>query len=75
MEKELIKLLHHNARYTVEELATMLDTSETQVASLIKKLEDNGTIRGYKAVINWDKVEDGACVSAIIELNVVPKAG
>lgn len=75
MEKELIKLLHHNARYTVEELATMLDTSETRVASLIKKLEDNGTIRGYKAVINWDKVEDGACVSAIIELNVVPKAG
>ncbi|MBR4073527.1 MAG: Lrp/AsnC family transcriptional regulator, partial [Clostridia bacterium] len=30
-------------------------------------------IRGYKAVIDWEKL-DAAYVSAIVELNVVPKA-
>ena len=36
-------------------------------------LEKQGIIGGYKAVVDWDAVNDGE-VSAIIALNVVPKA-
>mgnify|MGYP002515304517 CR=1 FL=1 len=39
----------------------------------IEELEKEGIIRGYKAVIDWDSFDD-AYVSAIVELNVVPKA-
>lgn len=73
MKSELLKLLSRNARYTSCELATMLGKTEDEVNAEIKKLEKEGVIRGYKAVIDWEKL-DGAYVSAIIELNVVPKA-
>lgn len=73
MKNELLKLLSKNARYTVEELAVMLGKSEKEVADEMKVLEKEGVIRGYKAVIDWEKL-DAAFVSAIVELNVVPKA-
>ena len=74
MKYEILKLLARNARYTEEELATMLDVTTDEVKNAIKELENDGLLRGYKAVVDWEKL-DGAYVSAIIELNVVPKAG
>ncbi len=74
MKYEILKLLARNARYSTEEIATMLDASAEEVAKNIEELEKDGLLRGYKAVVDWDKL-DGAYVSAIIELNVVPKAG
>lgn len=73
MRTELLKLLCRNARYTEEQLADMLATTPERVSDEIKALEKEGYIRGYKAVIDWERI-DGAYVSAIIELNVVPKA-
>ena len=73
MKSELLKLLCRNARYTNEELAVMLDSDEKTIAKTIEELEKEGIIRGYKAVIDWDSFDD-AYVSAIVELNVVPKA-
>ncbi len=73
MKNELLKLLSRNARYTVEELADMMGKSEEDVKNEMKALEKEGIIRGYKAVIDWEKL-DAAYVSAIVELNVVPKA-
>ena len=74
MKYEILKLLARNARYTSEEIATMLDTTAAQVEADIKELEKDGLLKGYKAVVDWEKL-DSAYVSAIIELNVVPKAG
>ena len=74
MKYEILKLLAKNARYTVKEMAVMLDIAEKDVESAIAELEKDGLIKGYKAVIDWEKL-DSAYVSAIIELNVVPKAG
>ncbi|MBR4762068.1 MAG: Lrp/AsnC family transcriptional regulator [Clostridia bacterium] len=73
MRTELLKLLSRNARYTVRQLADMLGSTEDEITALIKELEREGIICGYKAVIDWDSV-DGSAVSAIIEIKVVPKA-
>ncbi len=73
MKNELLKLLSRNARYTLDELSVMLGADKAAVQAQIKELENSGIICGYKTVIDWDSV-DGAYVSAIIELNVVPKA-
>ena len=73
MKNELLKLLNRNARYTNEELAVMLGSDAKTVAEQIAELEKEGVICGYKAVIDWDRLDDNN-VSAIIELNVVPKA-
>ena len=74
MKYEILKLLARNARYTVDEMATMLDSDKETIKNHIKELEKDGLIRGYKAVVDWEKMDD-AYVSAIVELNVVPKAG
>ncbi len=74
MKYEILKLLARNARYSLEEIATMLDSNAEEIKKNIEELEKDGLLRGYKAVVDWDKL-DGAYVSAIIELNVVPKAG
>ena len=73
MRNELLKLLANNARYTVDQLAVMLATNKEAIAAEIDALQKEGVICGYKTVIDWEKV-DSTSVSAIIELNVVPKA-
>lgn len=68
----LIKILEENARYTNEEIAVMLNTSADAVAKQIRKLEDEGVIRGYKAIIDREKLSENF-VEALIELKVTPK--
>ena len=74
MKYEVLKLLARNARYTHEEIAVMLNITEEKVKKIIEELEADGLIKGYKAIVDREKT-DGAYVSAIIEINVVPKAG
>ena len=68
----LLTLLNENARLTTHQLAVMLDKTEEEVSNAITQYEKSGVIRGYKAVINWEKV-DGNNAIAIIELRVSPK--
>lgn len=74
MNKNLLKLLSKNARYKMEDLAAMTGRTEAEVAAEIAEMEKSGVIRGYKAVIDWERM-DSAYVSALIELKVTPKAG
>lgn len=73
MNLKLLKLLGKNARYEYKDLATMLGSDEASVKSDIAELEAAGLIRGYKTVIDWEKL-DTAAVSALIELKVSPQA-
>ena len=58
----------------MESSTTVTGLTEKEVANEIEEMEKSGIIRGYKGVIDWEKVNTGA-VSAIIELKVTPKAG
>ncbi len=72
MNVKLLKLLCKNARFTVNELSVMTGLSEDDVKSQVAEMEKEGLIRGYKAVIDWERL-DSAMVSAIIELKVEPQ--
>ena len=71
MEK-LLNLLKENARYTVGELATLLNQSEDVVNAALKAYEENGTIKRYTVVLDETKLSD-IPVYALIELKVTPK--
>ena len=73
MNIKLLKLLSANARYEISELAVMLGMEENEVKKEIEEMQRTGLICGYKAVIDWEKLDTGA-VSAIIELKVSPQA-
>lgn len=72
MEK-LLKLLKGNARLTNAELAVMLGRTEEQVAADIEKLEKDGIIMGYAAIVD-EAVYDPDSVTALIELKVTPQS-
>lgn len=72
MNVKLLKLLSENARYTVNELSIMTGLTDEEVKNEVASMEKEGIIRGYKAVIDWERL-DSAMVSAIIELKVEPQ--
>jgi len=74
MNLKILKILGKNARIKNSDISLMTGRSEEDVAKEIAAMEKDGLIRGYKAVIDWEKL-DSAYVSAIIELKVTPKAG
>lgn len=69
---QLLSLLSENARLTTAQLAAMLGLPEAEVAEKIAGYEKEGIIRGYKAIVNWEKVDKNKA-SALIELRVTPK--
>ena len=69
---KLLKLLSENSKYTASELALILSEPEDYIKAQIKEYEEKGIIKGYKAVVNWEKLEDKD-VSAIIEVKVAPE--
>ncbi len=70
MEK-MLKLIADNAKLSNAQIAVMLGVSEQEVADAIADCEKKGIIKGYKALIDWDKT-DRDLVSARIELKVIP---
>lgn len=69
---KLLKLIAENAKLTNAQLAAMMGAQEQEVADAIASLEKEGIIKGYKALIDWDKT-DRNLVSARIEIKVIPK--
>lgn len=69
---QLLSLLSENARLTTKQLAVMLNLTEAEVAEKISAYEKQGIIRGYKTLVNWEKIDKNKA-SALIELRVSPK--
>ncbi|MGL4982004.1 MAG: Lrp/AsnC family transcriptional regulator [Treponemataceae bacterium] len=72
--EEIISLLQNNARLSIEDIAAMTKKTEADVVDIIKKLEKDGVILKYSAIINPDKIEkQKEAVRAVIEIQVVPQ--
>lgn len=74
MNKKILKLLEKNARISDADIAVITGLSEDEVKKEIKSMESEGIIRGYKGIVDWERIEPDS-VSAIIELKVTPTAG
>lgn len=72
--ENLLRILSENARLSNEQLAAMTGDSPQQVAEKIQMLEAQGIIKGYRAIVDWDKTHRDLCV-ARIEIKVTPKSG
>lgn len=70
--EQILKLLENDCRLTPEQLAQACKMDVEEVKAMIRKLEKEGVILGYKALIDWDKTER-EYVSAVIELKIAPQ--
>ncbi len=74
IKEKVLRFLETDCRYTAKNIADAIDVTEQQIADVIAACIDDGTILGYKALINWDKT-DRDYVSAMIEIKVQPEKG
>ena len=70
--ERLLKLLEQNGRLSAEDLAAMLDRTPAEVARQMDEAARLGYIRGYRALVDWEKT-DANHVQAVIELRVSPR--
>ncbi len=72
--EEILNLLQENARLSAADIAAMTKKSVAEVEAIIKKLEEDGYIIKYSAIVNPEKVsEETKAVRAVIEIQVQPE--
>ena len=74
LERQLLELLGENARYTFSQLSAIVGVSEEEVKKAVDKLEKDGVIVKYSAIINTEAMEEAdKKVQALIEVKVAPQ--
>lgn len=72
--EEILELLRQNARLSVEDISSMTKKTVDEVKAIMKKLEDEGVILKYAAIVNPEKSgEAKAKVYAEIQIQVTPE--
>lgn len=70
--RRVLAALIADARRDPARIATLTGITESQVADLIEQLERQRVIRGYKTVVDWDRL-GGERVIAFIDVSVSPQ--
>jgi DNA-binding Lrp family transcriptional regulator len=68
LDAKLINSLLSNGRASLRSLGDELDVSVTTVSNHLRDLEEEGVIRGYTPVVDYDKL--GYDVTAVLQLKV-----
>lgn len=68
IDKKLVYLLQTDSKKTTKELASKLNLSVTAVYERIKKLEREGIIQKYVALLNRNKIDKGFVVFCHLKL-------
>lgn len=67
---QLLRLLQKNAKLTVKELAKEVNLSTSPVFERVKRLEQDGFIKRYAAVLDAEKLNRGFTVFCQIKLKI-----
>lgn len=59
VDLEILNLLRKNARLTNKEIGELLNKTATPIFKRIKKLEEHGFIKGYVAIVDYNKIGRG----------------
>lgn len=72
--EEILNLLRDNARISIEDISAMTKKTPAEVQAIIQKLENDGVIMKYAAIINPEKDKGSKeKVRAEIEIQVQPQ--
>ena len=70
---KILRILQQNARLTNKELAAQVNLSTTPVFEHLKRLERNGYIKKYVAVLDADKLNRGFIVFCNVKMSRLSK--
>lgn len=72
LERKVLRLLEQDARRTAGDIAALTGLEEAAAAAIVADLEHRGIIRGYRAVIDWERVDPDRAV-AFIDVSISPQ--
>lgn len=73
VDLQILRTLQSNARLTTKELAARVSLSSTPVFERLKRLEANGYIKKYIAVLNAEKLNQGFIVFCNVKMSKLSK--
>lgn len=73
VDLQILRTLQENARLTIKELAAQVSLSSTPVFERLKRLEREGYIKKYIAVLDADKLNQGFVVFCNVKLRRMNK--
>lgn len=71
--EELLELLEQDGTLSPGQLAAATGRTPDEVRKMVKELEEDRTILGYQAVVDWSRLRKDS-VTALIEVKVVPQS-
>lgn len=72
---KILEMLEKDCRLTPKQIAVMLGMDIKEVKEKIEEYEKENIILGYKALIDWDRVNNDTAVTALIEVKITPQRG
>lgn len=69
VDLQILRTLQQNARLTTKELASRVSLSSTPVFERLKRLESNGYIKKYIAVLDAEKLNQGFIVFCNVKMS------
>ncbi len=69
----LLELLERDCTQTIEQLAAQSGMTQEEAKAEISRLEEEGIVLGYRAIIDWDRAKRET-VTALIEVKVTPQS-
>ena len=69
IDKSIIKSLENDGRISHEEISRLLHISRPAIHQRVNKLESDGIIKGYNAIIDWEKLGEPIKAFLYIKIN------
>jgi len=66
---EILDMLQRNCKLTTKEIARQIDSPVTTVFAKIKRMEELGIIKAYKAVLDAKKLEKGTTAFVLVSFS------
>jgi len=67
VDREIVRLVCAHGRLSHEEIARRVHLSRPAVHERVKRLERDGVIRGYRAMVDWSAVDLGLCAFVSVQ--------
>ncbi|RWU20903.1 AsnC family transcriptional regulator [Pseudomonas alkylphenolica] len=69
IDEAIIEVLRHDGRITYEKLSSLVHLTPRPCLERVRKLERNGIIRGYSAIIDEQRVSPGLSLLVLVALS------
>lgn len=71
LDIKIINIISNNARISHEEISRNLHISRQAIHQRIKRLEENGVIKGYKSIIDWTELGEDTRAYIYVKVNML----